>query len=144
MSIVTANEFFGWSRVDTWEKRLPELRKGAFKMAGATLPETVAPKTLTLGAIVNAGKWLVRCENPSCGGAEKVWEEGLMFCASCLNAHVGHHFIRTAFPKNREQIEAILELRPNQENRHWEPDETVEDLVEENRDHGVEVPDGMD
>ena len=141
--IITANEFFGWSGKGTWAKRLPDLRKGAFENGGVSLSETVK-QGVALGAIVNSGKWLVLCSNPNCGGAEKVWEEGLMFCASCLNRHVGHEFLKTAFPTERRKIEQVLGLRPNPENRHWEPDETLEDLVRENRDHGVEVPDGMD
>ena len=89
----------------------------------------------TLVAYVNRGRWIVKCE---CGGAEKVWEEGLFMCQSCFNSSYGHKFRHTEFPRNRKAIETLLERRPL-ENRNTTPEETVADLSRENREHESEL-----
>ncbi len=139
--IITANLFFGLvenpqQRYRTWDEWRTKfllrymLRHGVKESGVSDVPP--------LQAFVNHGKWLVRCENPSCTGAEKVWEEGLVMCCSCLNGHVAHQYLTTEFPANRMEIEEVLEFRA-MDNRNWEPSETLADLQIENIEHDLEV-----
>lgn len=136
--VVTANQYFGlrpgslptW---DAWKARFllrHMLRHGVQQQGVSSDPP--------LPAFVGAGKWKVLCSNPTCRGAELVWEEGLMLCASCLNDHVAHQFLRTVFPKERVAIEQLLELRPLS-NRNWLPHESLDELRAENQTHGLGV-----
>jgi len=96
--------------------------------------ETIS-NTSTLQAYVNHGRWLVKCE---CGGAEYAWEEKLFMCQSCWNANHKHEFRKIKFPKERKQIEELLSKRPIV-NRNWKPNETIEDLIRENKEHEKEL-----
>lgn len=95
------------------------------------LREPFAPQLLVgepLMAIVNRGRWIVRCE---CGGAEYAWEEGIFMCQSCLNAAHGHHYRPVIFPKQRRRIEALIEKRAIP-NRNWEAIDSLADLEADN------------
>lgn len=139
--IVTANIFFSLAEVpqlryrnwEEWSTRfiLRHMLRHGIQAKGIS----DAP---AMGAIIRQGKWLVLCENPKCTGAEKVWEEGLIMCCSCLNGHAGHQFLKTSFPPERTAIEAMLEFRVV-DARNWEPPETVEDLRTQNIEHGDPV-----
>ena len=87
-------------------------------------------------AFVNKGNWLVLC--PKCGGAEYAWEEGWFFCCSCKHSYLRHKYRRLVFPEDRARIEELLARRPL-ENRNWTPNETVEDLERENKEHAAEL-----
>lgn len=92
------------------------------------------PRTTTEGLLlaeVNHGRWIVKCE---CGGAEKMWEEGVFWCQSCQNAGHKHEYRKATFPPQRKQIEAILSKRPLP-NRNWQPGETLAQLSRENKEH---------
>lgn len=129
--IVTANTWFGAAPkpTPTWSAFLRTFLL-PYMMRHGVQAQGIAGGPI-LQAIIRQGKWLVLCQNPSCKGAEKVWEEGLMMCCSCLNSHEGHQVLPTIFPANRSEIEAILEPRP-MENRNWEFGESVERLRLEN------------
>ncbi len=94
-------------------------------------------------AIVNCNRWVVQC--PDCAGAEFVWREGphLLMCQSCWNSTVGHKWRRVVIPQEAEQVEAILEARPLPDTRNWRPQESLTDLADQNRAHGLEVHDGL-
>lgn len=100
-------------------------------------------------ARVNHGLWIASCE---CGAPrEKLPTPGcvvfldvpLGFCVRCGNRAWGGGWRRIAVPdhETRARIEAVLDARPNVEDRNWEPSETVDDLVAQNREHGDPVPD---
>lgn len=139
--IITANAWFGQappiSRYRSWDDWLRRFVMKHMLRHGVHVRPAAEGRPALL-AIIRQGKWLVLCENPTCHGAEKVWEEGLVMCCSCLNSHVNHELLRTEFPADRARIEEMLEPRPL-DNRNWEPPETVEDLEQENIDHMVEV-----
>lgn len=86
-------------------------------------------------AIVNHGRWTARCE---CGGAEYVWEERKFMCQSCFNAKHKHQYRRVVMPKQRKDIERLLESRPVP-NRNWEIGETIIQLEIENIAHKAEL-----
>lgn len=110
---------------------------------GAILDPTLAkyglqPRVSTEGLLlaeVNHGRWIVKCE---CGGAEKMWEEGVFMCQSCYNATHKHQYRKAIFPQSRKAIEAILSKRPLP-NRNWQSGETLEQLKRENEEHREEL-----
>ena len=83
-------------------------------------------------AIVNHGRWIVRC--PFCSGAEFIWEGKPFICLSCFNG--GGKSLKIIMPRNRKAIEQALASRPVG-NQNWEPGETVEFLLQENETNGV-------
>jgi hypothetical protein len=85
---------------------------------------------------INHGRWIVRCS--ICGGAEEVApEEPFFYCLSCGNCNNDGHPMQVVFPKNRETIENLLLIR-QMENRNYLHNESVGDLLKENRDHGLD------
>lgn len=128
--MITANLFF--NRTPNWDAwRLSTIVP---QLAKRKIPEQGISES-SLKAYINHGTWLVKCE---CGGCEKVWEEGLMMCMSCLNAKYGHKYRRTTFPKQRKEIEILLINRPLP-NRNWYPGETLAFLKVENEAHKAEL-----
>jgi len=126
--IITANKYLNM----TWQQYndsvvMPMLAKYGLK------PEITDEGKLT--AEVNHGRWIVRCE---CGGAEKMFEEGVFMCQACFNAAYKHKYRRAVFPKSRKQIENLLLKRPLP-NRNWSVGETIEDLKRENDEHKEEL-----
>lgn len=96
-------------------------------------------------ARVNGGRWIADCPTDGCHGAEYVnIDELLFFCCECRNAAVDHHPLRVVIPANgmRQQIEAYLGARPAPATRNWFPHETVKDLRDENREHGIRLRKG--
>lgn len=82
-------------------------------------------------AEVNHGRWIVRC--PACPGAQMAFEhDQRFFCADC-----GAGPMRVVWPDDRAAIEAALHARSSRMNMNWTRDETVQDLHDENRAHGV-------
>lgn len=84
---------------------------------------------------VNHNRWIVDC--PNCGGAEFLWPEGLMMCASCWNGDVDGQWRRVSNPANRNEIDEVLMIRPVPGTRNWNRNESIEDLQQENRKHGL-------
>lgn len=86
-------------------------------------------------AVVNDGRWVVRCAcSNACiahpGGAEG-WLEPIAICAECGTVY------RPVFPKNRAAAESALLARPDVRNRHWETHERLANLVTENAERGL-------
>lgn len=116
---------------------------------GASIPplthvvETAAP----LVARVNHGRWIASC---SCG-ARKLPSPGCLvfldnllgWCLRCGNQAWGGGWRRVVAPDadERARIEAVLECRPNVEDRNWEVTETLDDLIADNIAHGDPIPD---
>ncbi|MBA7664676.1 hypothetical protein ES703_72737 [subsurface metagenome] len=129
--LITANTWFG---ITFQEFRRVHLAKLRFRFR---IPETGFGETLEpVPAFVNKGNWLVVC--PKCAGAEYALEKGWFFCCSCKHSYMGHKYRRLVFPTNRARIEELLIIRPL-ENRNWTPNETVEDLERENKEHAAEL-----
>lgn len=86
-------------------------------------------------AVVDHGRWIVRCPF-ACGGAEAADPETrLFYCLTCYNADVSRKWLRVIWPEERQLIEASLEKRPQAETRNWHRAETVTDLERENEEH---------
>jgi hypothetical protein len=87
-----------------------------------------------LDARVEHARWIVDC--PNCNGAEFLFEDKLFYCQLCHNADVGGKTRKVKVHKDRKKIEELLAKRPIK-NRHWYPNETVDDLEKENNKQGV-------
>jgi hypothetical protein len=119
----------------------------------AGIPHTApvgAMATISLRAEINQGRWIVRCFNDSyaapdgtrgCTSAQLASKSDPRFlCLNCL--HVGTpaelRFVGVFFPPNADQIENVLEARPDPANRNWTT-ETVGQLLAENLAHGIGI-----
>jgi len=87
-----------------------------------------------LEAKIEHARYLVDC--PNCDNTEFAFEDKLFFCSACKNSDIGGKVRKVKMPKERKQIEEILRKRPIK-NRHWSPEETVEDLEKENTLNGL-------
>jgi len=69
---------------------------------------------------------------PNCNSADllRVWTR--FTCREC------RHSYSVIVPENKNEIDEVLNLRPNAVNRNWTPGETIEMLHLENVLHGVE------
>jgi len=112
------------------EKIIPSMAKKGIR---ETPPKLLVGEPMK--AIVNRGRWIVRCE---CGGAEYAFEEGIFMCQSCFNSGHLHKYRPVEFPKNRKKIEALLEKRALI-NRNWEIIDTLKDLEDDNKKHKQEL-----
>jgi hypothetical protein len=84
--------------------------------------------------IVNRSAWVIRC--PFCPGAQYAHpEDRRFFCVDCLNEAGRHRWVPAAWPAEPAAIEAALAVRPT-EVCNWEPPETAEQLLAENRTMG--------
>lgn len=82
---------------------------------------------------VNWSRWIVDCDQVYCLGAMQVWPgQEWSRCGTC-----GQVIASLIWPRDIEAIEAVLCLRPDEENRNWAWPETIEDLVLENVHHGL-------
>lgn len=93
-----------------------------------------------LPAQVNHGTWIAidGCgERNGVQGGGVVWLSApVVWCPLCCNRATGRKWRPVALPADRAAIEAALAVRP-EENRNWVPGETVDDLLRENREHGI-------
>ncbi len=97
-------------------------------------PADLVKIEISAPAIVNHGRWMVRC--PWCSGAEMLYLTKLQFlCLSCLNKDADGRFITIDLPPFHNAIEVQLLKRPIQF-QNYEPGQTIEDLVKENNEHG--------
>ncbi len=101
-------------------------------------------------AHLNHGRWIVDCplerEGQPCGGAECVTEDDRIFlCLSCGNEQAGGDFLKVRFPAkaSRGRFEKSLAMRP-ESLRNWIPGETPAKIADENRKHGIVVPEGAE
>jgi hypothetical protein len=80
-------------------------------------------------AFVDHGRWVAQCE---CGGAESVdLDSPIFFCCSCGNRSTTGRPREVVFPKEIEQIEAILLKRTDLRWKNWKVGESVESLEKE-------------
>ncbi len=108
----------------------------------ATPPQPGVALGVKAQARVDAGRWLADCPNPDCQGAEYVsFEHPFIFCHECRNGAVGNQLIEITVPAPglRADIETYLLARPVPATRNWFPHESVRDLREENRLHGIRL-----
>ena len=95
-------------------------------------------KTVEAFAVVNHGRWIVRC--PWCSGAQNASrEDRRVFCCNCGNAAVKGQWIPVIWPKNWAAIERVLLDRPDPDTRNWERHETLDELIAENTEHFAEI-----
>ena len=114
---------------------------------GGELPERAEDEQLEhRKAFIDEGRWLVSC---TCNAAAYVAPANPYFiCAVCG----ARKWWIVDFPGDKVDVEAVLELRPERANQSWYPEgalpvhagETLDDLIEENRANGVDVPDYLD
>lgn len=122
--------------VDTGNTYLNELQTS---LSGQTLKnrELLKQKTISdeppLFARIGHARWIVDC--PNCNNVEFAFEDGFFFCSQCQNGN--GKIRRVILPKERPEIESILGKRLIV-NRHWRPVETIETLLAENIEHGIE------
>jgi hypothetical protein len=102
----------------------------------------VARRAEPLPVVVNHG---VLVALDGCGvregvhGGGVVWRSwGYVWCPLCGNRATGRRWRPVAYPDDFEAIEAALRARPDPTTRNWTPGETVADLLDENREHGLE------
>ena len=97
----------------------------------AKMPQSTEPP---LKARINYSRWIVDC--PNCSNAEFAFEDSLFLCSQCKNGDVGGKVRKVEMPTDRTQIESILANRKII-NRHWYPTETIKQLEDENKLHGI-------
>jgi len=133
-------------RHEDWQKLDFEtfIRNYAFGVGNTdTLPITSVKGSIK--AKINHGRWIVDCEVPNCNCAVVCSMKTPFFlCPECNNFSNDGFWFSVEFPDNWIDIENVLVKRPalkdfNASNRNWFPSETLNDLMVENREHGLEV-----
>ncbi len=115
------------------ELNKPEARK-RLRDRQRTLNIEVSNKTLR--AEINHSRWLVNC--PNSNNAEFLFSDKRFWCSLCENAGNDGKLYKVIMPKNKMQIETLLEPRPLF-NRSWKYPETIDDLADENAVHIKEM-----
>lgn len=94
---------------------------------------------ITVGNIpahINHNRWIVSC--PLCSGAMLASKSDPIFwCVNCENQANKGHPMAVVFPKRTGLIEWILMKRPDPATRNWKSPESIDDLIRENKRHGV-------
>lgn len=124
-------------------------------------------KRTEIKAFMNCGRWIILCQR--CGVGLMADEKGTV-CPVCYpdirakalqpianglfrqvhdmeiinqaraSAEKNSELYFPVFPKERNEIESILRLRPRKETMNWDETESVADLIEQNREHDDPVP----
>ena len=105
-------------------------------------------------AFVDFGRWIAKCPDDNCNGAEYVsFEEKVFYCFSCGNIANFGDGRPVQFPRNKKSIEKELLKRPQQFttggnplnrqfharpkhrrlSRTWNAEESLDDLKEQNK-----------
>ena len=92
------------------------------------LPFTIHDGSTVL-AYVNHGRWVADCV---CNGAEIVGPGLEMLCGSCG----ARNTVKFPGPSTRDKIESVL-LQREPLRQNWYTDETVDELVAQNIEHGI-------
>jgi ribosomal protein L37AE/L43A len=90
-------------------------------------------------ARIDHGRWVVDCAYPRCNAAQVASETDPRFlCHVCFNAGEGGAWMPVVWPPqpDRNEIETLLLLRPEPEQRNWWPHETIDVVRAENVEHG--------
>lgn len=106
----------------------------AHQVVGVSLESVIgngiAPKSEAVEVRAEHGRWLVDC--PDCKGAQYApLTDHRFMCNNCANLAIGSLWRPVVWPKDRENIETLLEARPMLHNQNWNPGETVGDLRNE-------------
>lgn len=88
-----------------------------------------------ISARIISSKWAVKCE---CGETCTIEPGQPWFCWYCLNMKNGGKARMVVWPDNRSEIESVLLKRFRPDERNWTA-ETIEELRQENIEHGDEV-----
>ncbi len=88
-------------------------------------------------ARINASRWIVDCPLPGCHEAVHTAPGLPFFCPNCLNVTNYGHAYQVQFPVKLDLIEQVLSQRPLPASRNWAPGETIEQLTQENWQHGL-------
>lgn len=110
------------------------------------LDHVVATATPMVARVTN-GIWVALCDCGARGipspGCVVFLDHLLGWCLRCQNAAYGRGWrpVIVPVPGMRHQIEAVLLCRPNVGDRNWDPRETIDDLIAQNREHGDPIPD---
>lgn len=92
-------------------------------------------------AEVNHGRWIARC--PWCAGAEALWRgQDWFFCCSCGNYPIKGVRLHVKYGQPSDLVESALVVREDKRTQNWLPDETVDDLEQENEEHGHPIRPG--
>ena len=78
---------------------------------------------------------------PISGGLFRPVEDVELVQQAIETAKANGHELEAVYPTERASIEAIVALRPARNHRNWELGETVDDLIQQNIQHGDPVPD---
>lgn len=85
---------------------------------------------------VRQGRWLVGCACGNWPHYDPDWQ--MAVCLECAAVYT-----KVAPPDRWQDAETVLMRRPDYQTRNWLPHESVEALVQENAQHGVEASDGV-
>lgn len=130
--IQDGHQFFGQSRAEWTQTTLA----GIARRAGVYVKPADQVADKRIRAYVNHGRWMVRCEE--CNSCQVVWpDDPVYLCAGCWNVTVGGKWRPVVFPAERAEIDAILSARPEERTRNWELHETVDELRQQNAEHGL-------
>lgn len=132
MKIQTARDMFLVKKAGgykAWVNRL-------FRDKWGFVPNWTVGKAPPVRAYINRSCWVADCE---CRGCMVVEPNEPYLCPDCGNAMYRGQPREVIFPKNREQIEAVLLKRPYPKNRNWLLTETLADLKRQNKENGDEV-----
>ncbi len=124
--IETAETYFGKINRTEARKRLSD--------RPIVLDREVSDKKLR--AEINHSRWLVNC--PHCNNAEFLFSDKKFLCTLCKNEVIDGRLYKVTMPKNKLQIETLLEPRPIK-NRSWKYPEIIDDLTRENELHIKEL-----
>jgi hypothetical protein len=101
-------------------------------------PPTFDSTRGSVNAFISDNRWVVECVAANCNGALMVSvAEPYFLCVECGNRDNGGNWYLVNFPDTRNRIETLL-LRRAHANRHWVDGETITQLEQENREHGLD------
>lgn len=89
-------------------------------------------------AEANWGQWKARCPRLWCTNAMPIDRGQEQF--ACLGPDSCGWTGEVAWPPDPDAIETLLLMRPVPRTRNWLPGESLEDLLQENVAHGIELP----
>jgi hypothetical protein len=104
-------------------------REDAIRVAAAGRVAETGRSDKPVLAYINDSRWVANCE---CGGGELVSEGQEMLCGSCGVVSP----VKFPTKKKVEQLERLLEVRPVR-SRNWNLEETVDELLAQNIEHGI-------
>lgn len=117
-------------------------RRGVLIPPIATVAEDAAPALAYVNPLPDGSvRWIAECPDCRAAGktaAEYVWlATPLLFCMRCGNAAIDGRWRRVLIPADREEIERLLLVRPDPGDRAWMPNESLDDLREQNASLGI-------